>query len=650
MDQQPPSQSGNIRDPSDSPTTRPLFRPSPYPGAGADPGETVALPPPATPTKTPDPISVPGESAATSAIPEASSVGHQFQAALRMIGTNWPVLIPIALFAIAAIIVPTMTNIATTDDWGYTRSVETLYWDIRLTVYPVVAATAIGQVFWGGLFALVFGMTLGVMRLSTVVIVGIGAVALYALLRQLGVSRSRSAMGISLYLFNPLTFILSFTFMTDPHFTSWMLIALAFYTWGLKDTRTRAWSIVLGSVAAGFAFWIRQQGALIPFAVVLYLIVTRQLWFNRRSLRLALQTAMAPALMLIAYYTWLKWFNDVTAVQQGFLDEMKRYGWDGAWHLTRYLTYIELAYLGLILIPILIAIIPTWRSSGDGGSFRSPVGYWSFIGLLTVIVTGMFFFTAQGRRMPYIPQFVGAGGLGSPDVPGSRMRVIEWPEVYRILTIAAVIGAILASLMICRHLTPKLSPERSVAGIIAMVGVWQLVGVLPPSFHYIYRTISLDRYLLPLIPLGIALLLWSLRDIRIFQPVGWIAIACVAVLSTAGTRDYLVYMDSVWTMARTANERGIPNTKLDAGAGWDGYHLYTDMLDDGVVKSIAPNGSPWWLYFYAKNTDATYVVASNPARYPTYEVVMKKEYNQWLENNHVYIYLLKQKGAPWPPT
>lgn len=558
-------------------------------------------------------------------------------------------LIPLALFAVAAMIVPTLTNVATTDDWGYTRSVEALYWDIRLVVYPVVAATAIGQVFWGGLFALIFGMTLGVMRLSTVVAVAIGAVALYALLRQLGVSRSRSATGTALYLFNPLTFVLSFTFMTDPHFTSWMLVALAFYVWGLKDESTRPWAIVLGSLAAGFAFWIRQQGALIPFAVVLYLIVTRRLWFNGRSVRLALQVALAPAVMLIGYYVWLTWFNDVTDVQQGFFDEMTRYGWSGAWHLVRYLTYIELAYMGLILVPIVVAIVPTGRSTLDTSSFRSPLGYWSFLGLLGILITGLFFFTAQGRKMPYIPQFVGAGGLGSPDVPGSRMRLIEWPQTYTILTIAAVIGAIVASLMICRQIVPALSSERAAAGLVGMVVLWQVVGVLPPSFHYIRKSGSLDRYLLPLIPLAIALLLWSLRDVRVFQPVAWAIIACLAVISTAGTRDYLVYMEAVWSMARTANEAGVPNTKLDAGAGWDGYHLYTDMVDDGVTKSIAPRGSPWWLYFYAKNSDASYVVSTNPDKYPGYVVVKQVEYDQWLEDDSVYVYLLRAKDAPWPP-
>jgi len=655
VDQQPSPGTGPRNDPSDAPTTRPLFRPSPYPGDPSDSGTTSRLPLPqadgsSTPASTIDvlPTATPVQ---TETIIGPTSADERFRGATRAIANNWAVLIPLVLFAIAAVIVPTMTNVSTTDDWGYTRSVEILYWDIKLTVFPVVAATAIGQVFWGGLFALIFGMTLGVMRLSTVVAVAIGAIALYALLRQLGVSRSRSAMGTSLYLFNPLTFVLSFTFMTDPHFTSWMLVALALYAWGLRETETRPWALLLGSLAAGFAFWIRQQGALIPFAVVLYLLVTRRLWLNRRSVMLALQAALIPALMLIGYYVWLKWFNDVTAVQQGFVDEMKRAGWSGAWHLVRYLTYFEFAYLGLILVPILLTIVPIWRStsSHDSGSFRSPLGYWLFLGSLGIIVTGLYFFTRQGRTMPYTPQFVGPGGLGSPDVPGSRLRLIEWPQTYTILTIVAVIGAIVASLMICRQLIPEVSPERAVAGLVGMVGLWQVVGVLPPSFHYIRSSGSLDRYLLPLIPLGIALLLWSVRDVRLFQPLGWVLIACLAVVSTAGTRDYLVYMDSVWEMARTANAKGVPDTKLDAGAGWDGYHLYTDMVDAGITKSKAPGGSPWWLYFYAKNSDATYVVATNPAKYPTYQVVAKSQYDQWLEDDPVYIYLLKQKGAPWPP-
>lgn len=560
--------------------------------------------------------------------------------------------IPLALFAVAAVIVPTMTNIATTDDWGYTRSVEELYWNIDLVVYPVVAATAIGQVFWGGLFALVFGMELGVMRLSTVVAVAIGAAALYAILRMLGVSRNRSVLGTSLYLFNPLSFVLSFTFMTDPHFTSWMLVAVALYAKGLDEAHRRPWVIVLGSLAAGYAFWIRQQGALIPLAVVFYLIATRKVWFDLAGVRRVLQVVAAPAAMLVGYYVWLRWFNNVTAVQENFFDEMRSAGWGGAWHLVRYLTFYEVMYLGLILVPIIVAIAPGWRRSGlveGAGAFRSPLGYWLFLGATGIVITGLFFLSSQGRTMPYIPQFVGSGGLGAPDVPGGRLRLIEWPEVYQVATILAAIGAIVAGLMICRTIVPEISPQRAVAGLVAMVGLWQVVGVVPPSFHYLNRGGSLDRYLLPLIPLAIALLLWSLRDVRVFDPAAWLVLAVVAAFSVAGTRDYLVYMDAVWSMARTANAAGVPNEKLDAGSGWDGYHLYTDMLDHGVTRSRAPKGSPWWLYFYAKNSDATYVVTTNPQKYPGYVVVEKASYDQWLENDETFVYLVRKENAPWPP-
>lgn len=136
---------------------------------------------------------------------------------------HWPILLVLALFGGTAFIVPTLAPVATTDDWGYSRSVEILLDEGRLTVFPVVAATAVFQIGWGAAFGLVFGMSLGVMRVSTLVMVALGAVALYALLRELGVSRGMSALGTAAYLFNPLTFVLAYSFMTDPFLTSLIL-------------------------------------------------------------------------------------------------------------------------------------------------------------------------------------------------------------------------------------------------------------------------------------------------------------------------------------------------------------------------------------------------------------------------------------------
>ena len=59
---------------------------------------------------------------------------------------HWPVLMVLALFASTAFVVPTLAPIATTDDWAYTRSVEILYHEGTLRVFPVVAATAVSQI------------------------------------------------------------------------------------------------------------------------------------------------------------------------------------------------------------------------------------------------------------------------------------------------------------------------------------------------------------------------------------------------------------------------------------------------------------------------------------------------------------------------
>lgn len=612
-----------------------MFRPAPYPTSPEQSPSPATLPQQPVPTLENDPAPPP--------------VARPRQSIFRTMTGNWPVLIPLLLFALAATIVPTMTDIATTDDWAYTRSVEILYWDIRLTMFPVVAATAVGQVLWGGLFALIFGMELGVMRLSTVVMVAIGAIALYTIFRQLGVSRSRASLGMAVYLFNPLSFILSFTFMTDPHFASVMLISVAWYMFGLHPERPRPWAIVLASVFAGYAFWIRQQGAFIPIGVVFYLIASRRLWINWRSFGLAARVVLAPALMLLMYYAWLYWINDVPDVQEGFLNRARGYGWDGTWFLLRYLTYFEIAYLGFFLLPLTIALLPGFRSRVAQALFSSPLGFWAFIGWVGVAVTGLYLLTQQGRRMPYIGQFLGSGGYGPGDVPGPRRRLIEWSWFYDVLTIVSVSGAVILGLVLCRRLVEIRTPERAAAGLVAMVALWQVIGILPPSYQYLTRGGSLDRYLLPLIPLTIALVLWSIRDVRLAQPLAWLVVAVLAVVSTAGTRDYLVYMDAVWSMARDANRAGVANEKMDAGSGWDGYHLYTDMIEQNITRNMSPSRSPWWINFYAKQTDSTYIVSTDPRWREGYVVVHQREYDQWLEDDPVVVYLLRKQDAPWPP-
>ena len=253
----------------------------------------------------------------------------------------------------------------------------------------------------------------------------------------------------------------------------------------------------------------------------------------------------------------------------------KRAGVDGAWLLTRNLSVIELMYLGFFTLPVVAALIPGVRGAIRTMTRRAWVvfGVWAF-----VLWTGLVVFQVQGRVWPYIPQFVGAGGLGPPDVLGSRPRIFTG-VFFDWATAICAIAALLLALFLSRGMIAPPSPERAGAGLLLVIGLWQVVGILPPSFHYLRRGYSLDRYLLPLLPIGICLLLWASRDLRLFQPLGWGVVAVILVFSVAATRDYLVYMDRVWQTATEAHEAGVDYTKLDAGAAWDGYHLYTYGLD-----------------------------------------------------------------------
>jgi hypothetical protein len=555
---------------------------------------------------------------------------------------HWPIILVLALFAATAFVVPTLTPVATTDDWGYTRSVEILYHDHELTVFPVVAATAVFQIGWGTLFAILFGMTLGVMRVATLVMVSLGALALYALLRELGLSRGRSALGTAAYLFNPLTFILSYTFMTDPYFTSLLIGSSYFYIRGLRPDKPETRAILIGSLIAACAFLTRQQGALIPFAVVIELVITRRLWFNRASIRLFLKVVAIPVFATIAYYLWLHFFNNVPSVQQGFFNEAKRAGVGGAWRLTRFLSVIELMYLGFFTLPVVAALIPGLRGAIRTMTRRAWIvfGVWAF-----VLWTGLVVFQVQGRRWPYIPQFVGAGGLGPPDVLGSRPRLFTG-VFFDWATLVCAIAAILLALFLSRGVIAPPSPERAGAGLLLVIGLWQVVGILPPSFHYLRRGYSLDRYLLPLLPIGICLLLWASRDLRLFQPLGWAIGAVFLVFSVAATRDYLVYLDRVWQTATEAHEAGVDYTKLDAGAAWDGYHLYTYGLDRGMKRARTKNG-PWWMTFYGLPSDSSYVVSAKGR--PGYVLVWQRAYNSWLLGESTPIFLLRKTSVPGPP-
>lgn len=545
----------------------------------------------------------------------------------------WPLGVVVATYAIAAFVVPTLAPVAVSDDWTYARSVEYLVNDGRFHILPVAAATQVFQLFWGALFAEVFGMTFGALRLSTVVLVFLSGLAFYGLCREMRVSRERSALGTAVYLFNPILFALSYSFMSDPQFLALLVISGYGYVRGLRPGGEGEWATLLGSFAAALACLQRPHGALIPLGVVTYLVLSRRLRWDRASVAPFLRVVAIPALTFVGYYLLIS--RGLPHQQGYFLDEAKAAGFDETWLLVKRLTVIELVYVGLFVLPIVAAALP---ALGDLTRLDRVQQWLVVFAWEAVLIGGVVWFAGENRWMPYIPHFLGRAGPGSGDLRGARPP-LAGRDAFVAATIACAVASFLFSLMLARSMTRRPGRDRSAAGMALAMVAWQVVGAVPPSLLFRNWIISLDRYILPLMPFAILLVLWALNDVRLLAPVAWVFVALTALFSIAGTRDVLVFQENVWTLAQQMNEQGIPNTSLDAGYAWDAYHLWEYGVANGIPEKQLTGA--WWTDVYAPATDSTYVIAGEPL--PGYVVLAQHPYSAWLQRKPVSLYVLQRE-------
>jgi len=531
--------------------------------------------------------------------------------------------------------------VSISDDWTYIRSVEYLINRWQFHILPVAAATQITQLFWGGAFGLIFGVTPGVLRVSTIVIVLLSALALRDMFRDLKVSNQRAALGTALYLFNPIMFAISYSFMSDPHFVAWMTLAAWLYLKAEMQDRTDLlwWASVLATIAC----LERPHGAFIPIGVATWYLLTGRLRIDRQPIRSLAAIGLIPAATMLLLYTVI---NGLPSQQGLFLSEMEAAGPTESWLLIKRLAVIEIAYTGFFVLPLIIgASIGVWRALGNLPTYAIRL----VIGAVAVTAAGIAWFWNQGRLMPYIPHFFGRGGPGSGDLQHSRPPLFG-PNVFEMLTIACGVAAICAVVLFLRSIGIPKRFGRSGIGLLTCLLGWQAIGVLPQSFLFRNWIISLDRYLLPMLPFVVVIAVWAVDDREIMPLLAWPAIAALALFSIAGTRDVLVFQSDVWQVARALNTAGVPNTRLDAGYAWDAYHLW-EFSYQNHLGPRTPNG-PWWVMAYAQATDSNYVIAGAPIQ--GYVVISAHEYSSWLHKRPMYLYVMRRLDAPpdgvtWPP-
>ena len=567
-------------------------------------------------------------------------------------------LVVLGAYALSAFLVPTLAPVAISDDPLHARSVEILMRQGHLEVLPLVVTSLVGQVLWAAPFAWLFGDTLGVLRVATVVMVGLSALPMYGLLRELHVTRTRSALGTALYLFNPLTYALAFTFMSDAYLVAGLIASTYCFVRAVNRSALDSRWLTLGSVFAGFTFLVRQQAALIVIAVAAFLWLTGELARAAGGARRLARLVGPFAAIAGLYYFWYHVIQGTPAhsAQVNVSSQLFSVGPLDAFVLVRRLTFFEVMYVALFLLPLVLASIPALRSL-VGTTTRA--GWIVLAAWGALVVLGLTWFGNGRARMPYLTQFAGPSGLGPPnDVRGGRAPLISPTGQAWLTGVCAIATLALALILVHRLRARRGRPAATATGVVFALLVGQAVAAVVSSYPLFDTAISRDRYLLPLLPLAIALTLRALHGVRVLMPIAWAGVVVFAAVSVLGVHDFLSFQSTVWQTAAGARADGVALRSLDGGAAWDAYHLYEYSYQHDIklqlpthlskktirelkkLKLSEHDSEAWWIGFYAPATNSRYVVSAEPLL--GYRVVSRRTWYSWYRQRDEHIYLLRR--------
>lgn len=563
---------------------------------------------------------------------------------LERLRAHWPLGAVLGAFFLTLFVVPTLANVAISDDWVFMWSAEKLVETGKLEVHPLVSPHLVFQAVWGAAFGALFGTTPGVFRVSVIVLWVLSGVAFYGIVWELTGKRALSALGATAYLFNPLGYALAFTFMTDVPLTSLTVMALYCSVRAVRHGIDDRW-LIAGAAVSACALLVRQPGIFIPVGVLGALLLSGQLRLNVRSFVVAVEVAALPLAAYLAYRWWLVHVNGVPAVQSLMEEQLLQGGWSALGTQAERLAAIEAAYIGLFALPVTAAGVLAIRRLVPG---TPPRAWVAFVVWMTAVVAGLAALRALGMRMPYVPHFLSVAGIGPNDLLVSRAPLAGlW--FFTSLTLVCAVSAVVGGFLVARASLER-RPGANATMVLVAFAI-QAVLVVIVSTHFRYWTIaglpapSLDRYLLPLLPLALALTLWAVRDVDVHLPLAWYVAGVLAVFAVVGTRDNIAFHEAQWALAREAVDSGVPLTQLDGGGSWTGYYLGERSYAE---RGIHNNGDPrWWLTLYGSIIDPEYTIATTEL--PGYTTITKHPYDLWLDSRPTVLYLLHRNEPPRTP-
>ena len=553
-----------------------------------------------------------------------------------------PIAALILIYILLGFFLFSYENYPIDDDWSYIKAAETFHHTGEMEFTPWTAMSLVAQIWWGTCFTKIFGYSIEVLRLSTLVISLLGLIFIYFLLLELKHNWQTSFLIVLLLLFNPFSFPLNFTFFTDHFFISLLFISTYFYYKAFKDKKDIY--LLIASLVVSFSILVRQNGILIPLAVFIYLLI------SERSLktitRRSLLTLIIPITTFIIFTYWLNAIHGPTAeyIKQTskLLENLRKpylFLIKIVWR-----PFLILEFIGFCLLPLSFSFLPKLKELFNRKHYfllllfclAGTIFYIAFehIGLYSTIDLWL-----NGFRFAYISEY---GYRDSLNILFFFYRLLDF------LSVASVVYLIYLMIKY-RKLIREQFPLSSPSFLIVLIGIFQFIFLLTTLYKF-------SRYYLILIPFFIFAILEITKHIRINKMVFLPFLTIYALFSFAVTQDVMSWNQIKWQITQQLLDKGISTRKISAGFAWDAWHCY-QYSSDHPDEIVPQRGDiPWWIEDLIPVIDPQYLISNSPV--PTgfefftyfdtdrYNVIDSFNYFSLFYMRKMKIYLLKRAPRP----
>jgi hypothetical protein len=568
-------------------------------------------------------------------------------------------LVILAVYLGVALLVDPRGEFPLNDDWCYTRSAFRLGTGAGMHLDEWAAPSLVGQAMYGALLVRLAGTSFTTLRISTLALSCATAAMLWFLLTRLGVRRELAWIATLAWIFNPVQFCLSFTFMTEVPFLFFVVLGSLLYSRHIVS-RSRT-ALCAAAVSFGYAFLIRQTAALfIGPAFCASLLGLRAESTNRRLQHASIVAGITGAIAG-SYYLWLGHRGGLTPATQRKFDLLE--------HLTAEQILGNslgiLFYLSFMLFPVLAGCLPDLRRFGAQFGRRARIAWLAPWALAAVFGVAWFYLEysdpeylpsrAFHSRMPLLLNILYDSGLGpvtlDPTYYGAPATPV-YPNAWRLVTLLTAASVVPLGALICvalgrlRRLRAE-EPARMQFLVFAMLSV-SAVAVFEIIFSHLQEGGLFDRHLLTA-AVPATFLFAALGSGTAAQPVGRnpvmrqipriaaaLSLAAMGWFSVTATHDYLAWNRIRWELGSSLLAEGVDPLTASCGFEFNAWHNYDTFRARGNVGKVY-----YWWY-----DSRDYLIAMSPVE--DYRVQQQKSFHSWLHNRDVALYLLRiqNRGRP----